>query len=207
MIAKCRRHAAASVGLVGPFAASAVVLAHRAWLWEKSRTLVSPGVRGTTLEIVFAAAAVVCALTVTGWIVQALDGARRVSDAQGRSDVAAMGLVVAVLLFAVTYHPASWGRQLYAAAVELRADGFRMTPYALCETAARLDPATPTYLVEAADLADSLGLAATARGHRQLLERRAVEWRVAAGGERRVEAPAGSMRSADAVPGGASYLW
>jgi hypothetical protein len=188
MIAKCRRHAAASFWLVGPLAASALVLANRSWLWEKSRSLVSPGVRGDSLEIVFAAAAAVGALTVLGWIVQALDGARRVSHVGGHSDFAAMSLIVAVTLFVATFHPSSVSRQLYAAATGLESDGMRIIPYALCETAARLDPGTPMYWVEAANFAESLGLVRMAQEHRQMVERRAIEWRVASGPGLRAQA-------------------
>lgn len=208
MIAKCRRHAAASFWLVGPLAASGVVLLNRGWLWEKSHSLVSPGVHGDTLEVVFAAAAGVCMLTMLGWIVQALDGARRVSDARGHSDLAAMALVFTVMLFGATYHPASIGRQLHAAASGLRSEGFRVIPYALCETAARLDPATPTYWVDAADLAESLGMRQTAREHRQLVERRVIEWRVAAGVERTASAPVAAATSAEVSQStGAIEVW
>ncbi|MFN8178959.1 MAG: hypothetical protein U0167_13600 [bacterium] len=184
MLAKCRRQAAASFWLLGPLWAAGAVLLNRRWLWEHSRSVVSPGLRGTALESVFVAAAAVGALALVAWIVQALDGARRVSSTQGRSDAVGLALLVVATLFVATFHPASLGRDLYGAASGLRADGFRMIPFALCETAARLDPATPVYWAEAADLAESLGLGEKARAHRAMIERRAVEWRFAAGIDR-----------------------
>jgi hypothetical protein len=82
-----------------------------------------------------------------------------------------------------------------------------MIPFALCETAARLDPATPTYWIEAAELADSLGMPEKARAHRQMIERRAVEWRVAAGIEHSADGSPADEGAGPLPAGGPFKVW
>lgn len=200
LLARRGRQAAAAVWLTGPLVAAAAVLANRQWLWQRCRSGISVGFPTTALEGVFLVAAGVGGLAAVAWVVQALDGARRVSAGKGRSDRTGLALLVAVAIFAATFRPGAIAGQVHAAAMDLRTDGLALIPFVLCETAARLEPAAPAHRAEAAELADALGLAATARAHRAAIARRALEWGLAADGR-----PAAADRR-PAVPAAAPPL-
>jgi hypothetical protein len=177
-----RRRAAARVfALLGPMAASALVLSHGSWLWELGRTGSAAGLSGNSLELVLLGAAGALAALLLVWLVQALEGARRASLVLGetRSDSLSFALLAALAMLALTPQGAPLGRCLHDASVALRAGGFRIIPLVLCETAVRLDPASPAYLADAVEMNERLGRVDRARAERALLEARADELRAA----------------------------
>ncbi len=196
MLARSRKRAAAAVWLVGPAAASWLVLANARRAW--------PG-GGTALEIALATAAGIAVVTAIAWLVQALDGARRMLPSRplGAADVASAALIAALLLFAVTFRPAALARQLHTTASALQADGYRLIPLALCDAASALDPASAEYAADGARLAERLGMDSSARVRREAIDRRARDWDRAAGPE-----PAPPPVEASAAPIPASpWLW
>ncbi len=173
------RRAACLLWIVGPLVAAVVILANWRWLWARSQSPVPPGVSGTTLEIVFIAAAGVAILLFFTLIVQALDGARRfspVTRSRALADAVGVALVVALALFTTTFQPVAFGQSLGAVSIALHRDGFRLIPLGLCEAAARLDPATPAHLANAAVINEELGMRDAAHAKRQIIERRMKEY-------------------------------
>ncbi len=173
------RRAACLLWTVGPLVAAVVILANWRWLWTRSHSPVPPGLSGTTLEIVFLAAAGIVILGFFTLVVQALDGARRfstVTTSRVFSDAVGVPLVVALVFFATTFRPVPFGRSLGAASIALHRDGFRLIPLGLCEAAARLDPATPAHLANAAVINKELGMKDAAQAKHQIIERRMKEY-------------------------------
>jgi hypothetical protein len=160
--------------IVGPMAAAWVVLANWRSLWEESRGAVHPGISGASLEIAFVIAAGVAATVMLIWMVQALDGARRVSPARsvGASNLMSVALLLSLLLGVGMFRPIAFARGLHQASIVLQLDGFRVIPLGLCEAAARLDPAEPIYLAHAAELNEALGMEDAAQAKRQIIEQR-----------------------------------
>jgi hypothetical protein len=119
------------------------------------------------------------------WLIQALDGARRVSSSRSLvvADTASLALLASLAVFAVAFRPASLALNLHSTAVTLRSDGYQLIPLGLNEAAVRLDPATPAYLAEAVELYGAVGMWDKAREKSRLLEERAKEYtRLAFGG-------------------------
>ena len=172
------RHAGWSFALVAPLAVSAVVLGRWDWLWHRARTPIPAGISGSTLEIVLAITVIVAAAGVILWIVQALDGARRVSNRRSLvvADTASVALLISLAIFSFAFRPTSVASNLYTTAVTLRLDGYRMIPLALSEMAFRLDPASPAYLAESAELYELMGKTEKTREMRRMLEERAQEY-------------------------------
>ena len=170
------RRAAWAFSIVGPLAASAAIVVHWRWLWEVARSGPSR-VSGDTLELVFLVAAGTIAAMLLTWLVQALDGARHASagGARTRSDSLSLALLVALGLLAVMPQDARLAGCLHGASGTLRSEGLRRIPLALCETAARLDPVNPYYVVDAIELKESLGQVEAAQAQRRLLEDRTTE--------------------------------
>jgi hypothetical protein len=179
MIAGHPRRAACVLWMLGPLAVAVVVLAHWRWLVERSRSAVPAGISDFSLEIILIAAVGVAALMLLNWIVQALDGARRVSTA-GHShvfaDAISIALLASIALFSTTFRPVPFARSLGVVSVALHRDGLRVIPLGLAEAAARLDPASPGYLAHAALLNDELGMTDAARAKRYVIERRMQEY-------------------------------
>jgi hypothetical protein len=169
------RRGAWAFGIVGPVAAAAIVLAHWRWLWECSRSAMKPGISGHSLEILLMAAAGVASAGVLVWIVQALDGARRVSTSRTRSraNVASVALLLSLAFFAFTFRPVSFAVGLGATAASLRHEGLKLIPLGLCEVAMRLDPASPAHIAQAAEINEELGMSDAARAKRRVIEQRA----------------------------------
>jgi hypothetical protein len=171
--------------LVAPLAAAAVVFSRWHWLWDRSRTPVPAGVSGHGLEVVFVATIAVASVSAILWLIQALDGARRVSSSRSLvvADTASLALLASLAVFAVAFRPASLALNLHSTAVTLRSDGYQLIPLGLNEAAVRLDPATPAYLAEAVELYGAVGMWDKAREKSRLLEERAKEYtRLAFGG-------------------------
>jgi hypothetical protein len=178
LIAGYPKRAALTLGIVGPMAAAAVILLNWRWLWERNQFAASSGISGTALEITFLAAAGIVVVMLLIWIVQFLDGVRRVSTSRSRGFADAIGfaLLVSIILFLTTFQPTPLAQNLYAAAASFQDDGFLVIPLALCETATRLDPASPAYLARAAELNEALGMKIQASAKREIIDRRAREY-------------------------------
>jgi hypothetical protein len=172
------RHAGWSFALVAPLAAAGVIFARWHWLWHRARTPIPAGVSGSTLEIILAGTVALATVAAILWIVQALDGARRVSSSRSLvvADTASVALLVSLAVFSFAFRPTTLARNLHATAVTLRLDGYRLIPLALSETTTRLDPASPTYLAETAELYDLMGKPEKTRQKRRILEERANEY-------------------------------
>jgi hypothetical protein len=186
------RRAALAFALLGPFAASAVVLTNASWLWRRSQSEVAPGLAGPSLELCLIAAATVAACAVLVWIVQALDGARLASHSVGtRMPQALSALLLASLaLFTITTRPAAVARNLHGGATQLQEDGYQWIPLTLCELAMRVDSAPAAYLATGAELDDALGRTDAAAAKRLTIAARAQEYGafVPGGAARAVEA-------------------
>jgi hypothetical protein len=184
--------------LVAPLAAAGVVFSRWQWLWDRSRTPVPAGISSPSLEIVFMATIAVAVAAAVFWLVQALDGARRVSTSRSIvvADTASLALLASLAVFAVAFRPSRVAVNLHATAVTLRSDGYRLIPLGLNEAAIRLDPASPAYLVETAELYRAIGLHDKAEEKRRFLEAKANEYtRLAFGGRQTAMTGDASYRS------------
>ena len=172
-VAGCSRLAAAALGATVLGIGSAIFVANVPWLWLRLRSGSAPGISGGTFEALLIGAVAVLTLCSIVWIVQGLDGARRVARARSPllTDAVSASLLVAIAVFGLAFRPASVASNLHVMASALDAQGFRMIPLVLCETSVRLDRAAPVYLADAADLLDSLGRHEEAQRHRRELER------------------------------------
>jgi len=102
------------------------------------------------------------------WVGSALDGrrlaslTRRPSPMQdefslARGDAVAVGLVLALVGFAVTLHPGKLARDLDSLAGSLRWSGYTLVPLAMESSAAALDPGLPQYAMRVAELHTEMG--------------------------------------------------
>lgn len=172
-IAGHARAAARVFWIIAPLAATWVVLANWRALWERSQAAPA-GLAGTQLEITFLVATGVGILSLVLWLIQALDGPRRLAETGSvvRSNVISAMLLLSLMAAAMVFQPATIAGEMYAASTMLRETGFRLIPLRLCETAARLDPTEPIYLSDAAELNNALGMSEAAAEKRHTLERR-----------------------------------
>ena len=173
------RRAAAVLWTVGPMVAALVILSNWSLLWNQSQWSVPAGSSGLALEIVFVVAAVLALVTLLIWIVQALDGARRFCTTPGsllRADVVSVALLVTVIAFVSTVRPVPFAESLSASSEGLHQNGFRLIPLVMSESAARLDPASPVHLANAAVLNEELGMKDAARAKKIVIERRMMEY-------------------------------
>jgi hypothetical protein len=168
------KYAARVFWIVGPLAAALVIILNSRRLWHRSLSGIPAGISGPSLETIFVIATVGGVVMLLAWIVQALDGSRRVSNRRSvaGSNVVSIVLLVTLVLGAVSFRPIEFARDLDVAGTALRAEGFRLIPLKLSEAAARLDPAAPVYVADAAELAKELGMTELAREKREILERR-----------------------------------
>jgi hypothetical protein len=202
MMAGRRRLAAAAFGTIAPMTAAALVLGQWKWIAQRTSSPVAGALTGAMGEIVLAGACMVLALSLLAWIVQALDGARRVSwGREGRPERVCLALVVALGMLAATFRSHSFARNLDHQASALHAEGFRLIPWGLCEAAARLDPMTPRYQMRAAEIAGELGMEAVADARWERLRMRSEEWTGV-----RQALPAAALRSAAVVAGSPDSL-
>jgi hypothetical protein len=179
LVAGERERAARTFWMLGPMLTSVVLLAEWRWLWTRSRIAETPGLSGPDLEVVFLIAGAAFAVTLFAWISQAMEGVRRAADIDrpaGR-DSSGAALLVALIAFALAFRPEAAARCFDRMAAPLEADGLRVVPLLLWETAARIDPAAPAYLARAADLDVVLGWTDAAAEKRLTLKVRAAEYR------------------------------
>jgi hypothetical protein len=173
------RRAAAVLWTIGPLLAALVILANGSLLWNRSQWSVPAGPSGLALEIVFVVAAVFALVTLLIWVVQALDGARRFCTTQRslvRADSISLALLVTVIAFVSTVRPVPFAESLSLVSGGLHQSGFRLIPLVLSESAARLDPASPVHLADAAVLNDELGMKDAARAKKIIIDRRMMDY-------------------------------
>jgi hypothetical protein len=188
MLSGRSRLAGWSFALVAPAAAVVVVLARWDWLWDRGRTPVPSGLSGPGLETALIVTLAATSIVAVLWLVQALDGARRVTTSRSLAvaDAASLALLASIAIFATSFRPAAVAENLHATAVALRVDGYRLIPLGLNEAASRLDPATPAYLAEAVELYGAVNMWEKAEEKRSILEAKANEYTRLAFGHRRV---------------------
>jgi hypothetical protein len=197
MMAGKRKLASAAFSTMAPMIAAALVLGQWRWVAQRASSPMAGVLTGPMGEVVLVGALLVLALSVFAWIVQALDGARRVSwGREGRPAIVSLALVLALGVFATTFRTHAFARNLEHEASALHAEGLRLIPWGLCEAAAHLDPMTPRYQVHAAKLATELGLDTVAAARWERLERTSEEWIAA-----REALPGAAQRGATVVAG------
>jgi hypothetical protein len=173
-----RRRAAWAMGMVGPLSAAVVIVGHGSWLWRMNHSQGQRGLPGLTLELVLLATALIALVALLSWIVQALEGARcaaRLTEKVARGDSFAIALLVSIAVFLVAFKPVRVAETLHSLAVATRLEGLRVIPLCMEEAALRLDPGTPLYAIEAAELHEELGRHEAARRMRGNLHAR---WRI-----------------------------
>jgi hypothetical protein len=166
--------AAGAVAIVG--IASLALVAGTLEIWSATR---ASGGATPLLEVVLLGSAAIGGLCGLLWILLALEGARAPAAKSGPGGGQALaGALLAALALAAFVSPAQpLAGCIHRAATRLRADGMRVAPLLLCQTAARLDPACPEYLADTAELNDALGRPEAAHEARERLRRRAAEYR------------------------------
>jgi hypothetical protein len=158
--------------------ATMVIFKHWVWLWDRSRSAVSPGVSGAPLEVILLLAMSVFVAALTAWIVQAVMGLRSTDTGPAHALAFVRNVVPLVLLalLVAAFRPVSLAQNLYATSDALERDAYRLIPLGLCEAAARLDPTTPKYLAHAAELNEALGMKDAALAKRDIIEYRAEQY-------------------------------
>ena len=159
---------------------AAVAVWQSPWLWRCNRAAGSDGLPGAALEVLFLAAAAIGVLGFLSWIAASLDGARLVGLRSGRRGVVrydriGFGLLVSFALVCAVLHPASLAFELDGRARGPQGIGYRILPLCMELAAMHLDPAEPRYVMQAAELYDTLGQHAAARALRDHLQQ---QWRV-----------------------------
>ncbi len=174
LVGSGRWHGALWLWALWPAALGALTLRAGADMWRHLATTIPDRAATDLLEhtIVLSAAAV--ALGVLAWLVQALEGARRVAPApalaRGRGDWLAVALGLSCLGLAVGGSPDRAARQLGDAATILQAEGLTVIPLHLAQAAGRLDGSRSEYAVLAIALHEQRGEAGRAASLRDRLE-------------------------------------
>lgn len=177
MMAGKRKLAAVAFWTLAPLTSAALVLGQWRWVVGRSSSPVPAALSGTAGEIALGLAFVVLVLSLLAWIVQALDGARRVSWGRiGRPGAVSFALVLSLAVFAATFRSHTVARNLAWTASALQAEGLRLLPWGLYEVAARLDPLSPRHQVRTAELATELGMHELAAARWARLETESAEW-------------------------------
>ncbi|MEZ5063503.1 MAG: hypothetical protein R3B81_02160 [bacterium] len=146
--------------------------------WRRLRSDPLAGISPNAFELVLLAATAVATIAAIVWIVQGLDGMRRVARTRTPllTDAVSIALLAALTFFSLTFRPADVASNLHAVADALDAQGFRVIPLVLCESSRRLDQSTPRYAADTIDLLDGLGRHDAADVRRRELERRMIEY-------------------------------
>jgi hypothetical protein len=170
-----RWHASLWLWALWPAALGVAVLRNAMDMWRHLATTVPDRAAADLLEfsILMAAAAVV--LGALAWLVQALEGARRLAPApalaRGHGDWFAVALGVSCAALAVAGNPERAARNLGDAALVLQAEGFSVIPLQLSLAADRLDSAHAEYAVTAIALHEIRGDEQGAKALRERLDR------------------------------------
>jgi hypothetical protein len=197
-----------------PAALGLLVLRSAPGMWRHLQSTLPDRAASDLLEgwLLLSAAAV--ALGALAWLVQALEGARRLAPApalsRGRGDWFAVALGVACAALAAGGNPQLAARHLGDAALALQAEGLTVIPLQLAQAAARLDPADAAYAVTAIALHEERGDQARAQEARERLDRELAPYVALLGapdGRAGGVAPAGSPRAVDPAGAGSPELY
>jgi hypothetical protein len=182
------RRAALALWNAGVCAMAVLTVLHARLLWKANTASTSGQLAPRTLEYVLLGALALAALGVLVWIGTALDGGRLAAHRsghrmQGRGEWLVLGVLVALVAFAVTFRPAAMARELDRASGRMQAAGMEILPVLGATAATKLDPAQPTYALRLAELHEGLENAETAAAIRADLEARWMAYRRALRGE------------------------
>lgn len=208
-----RQRAGIWLWLLWPAVLGLAMLRSAMAMWQHLAVTLSDSTAADMLEVslLLSAGAVVAGALV--WVVQALEGARRLAPApalsRGRGDWFALALGVSCAALAVGGNPGHVARQLGDAALVLRAEGMTIIPLQLSLAADRLDPSCAEYAVQAIALHEVRGDQERAGALRARLDQGLAPYVALLGEDRtRTDSDDGStlspdIRSADpARPGG-----
>jgi len=143
-----------------------IVLANAGMLWSWNKRAGVDALPRSFLEGVFVASAAVLSLGALAWVATALDGGRYLAAERRmrsrrhpylRSDAIALGLILAMVAFAVTFNPPRMASDLDRFAGALRFSGYRLVPLSLESAAMRLDPGRSEYAIRTAELHLEMG--------------------------------------------------
>lgn len=143
-----------------------LVLANAGMLWSWNKRAGVDALPRTFLEMLFIASAAVLALGALYWIAAALDGGRVLAAGRRtrsrrhpylRSDAIALGLVVSMAGFALTFDASRVASDLDRFAGALHFSGYRLVPLSLESAAMRLDPGRSEYAIRTAELHVEMG--------------------------------------------------
>lgn len=169
-----RRRAAAWLWALWPAALGLLVLRAGPGMWRHLAATAPTRAATDLLEHSLLLSAVACAAGAVAWLVQALDGARRVAPppalGNARGDRFALALGLAALALALGGNPGRAARNLGDAALALQAEGCTVIPLVLARAADRLDPSQADYAVLAISLHEQRGEPAQAAALRSRLD-------------------------------------
>jgi hypothetical protein len=147
--------------LLWPAALGVAVLRSAGGMWEHLATTLGNSAAADLLEVSILLAAGAVAFGVVLWVVQALEGARRLTPAPAlsrhRGDWFAVALGVSCAALAVGGDPGYVARRLGEASLVLHAEGMTIIPLQLSLAADRLDPSRTEYAVQAIALHEARG--------------------------------------------------
>jgi hypothetical protein len=202
-----RQRAGVWLWLLWPAVLGLAVLRNATAMWQHLAVSLSDSAAADLLEfsLLLSAGAVVAGALV--WLVQALEGARRLAPApalsRSRGDWFAVALGVSCAALAVGGNPGHVARQLGDAALVLRVEGMTIIPLQLSLAADRLDPSCAEYAVQAIALHEARGDQARAGALRARLDQGLATYVALLGEDRDRPTIAPDLRSADpARPGG-----
>jgi hypothetical protein len=156
-----RQRAGLWLWLLWPAALGVAMLRSAMAMWQHLVATSANSAAADLLEFSLLLSAAAVAVGALVWVVQALEGARRLVPApalsRGRGDWFAVALGVSCAALAVGGNPEHVARQLGDAALVLRVEGMTIIPLQLSLAADRLDPSCAEYAVQAIDLHEVRG--------------------------------------------------
>lgn len=208
-----RQRAGIWLWLLWPAVLGLAMLRNAMAMWQHLVATSADSAAADLLESFLLLSAGAVAVGALVWVVQALEGARRLSPApalsRGRGDWFAVALGVSCAALAVGGNPGHVARQMGDAALVLRVEGMTIIPLQLSLAADRLDPSCAEYAVQAIALHEVRGDQERAGALRARLDQGLATYVALLGEDRaRTGADNGStvvpdIRSADpARPGG-----
>lgn len=208
-----RQRAGIWLWLLWPAALGLAMFRNATAMWQHLAVTLTDSAAADLLEFSLLLSAGAVSVGALVWLVQALEGARRLAPvpalSRGRGDWFAVALGLSCAALAVGGNPGHVARQLGDAALVLRAEGMTIIPLQLSLAADRLDPSCAEYAVQAIALHEARGDRARAGALRDRLDRGLATYVALLGEDRaRTGADDGSnvgpdVRSADpARPGG-----
>ena len=147
--------------LLWPAALGLLVLRSAIGMWQHLAMTMGNSSAADMLEVFILLSAGAVAVGALVWVVQALEGVRRLAPApalgRNHGDWFAVALGVSCVTLAVGGNPGHVARQLGDAATVLRAEGMTIIPLQLSLVADRLDPSCAEYAVQAIALHEARG--------------------------------------------------